>query len=389
MVLHIPRSQTIPAFGTSDAVRTVGGPLDTWGHTWDLSELDNSNFGVQCSPTGGGGSINLDQVQVKIYYEAPGQNTYFSTGTFTVPTGVTSITVQAWGGGGRGGNTSADGASGGGGGGAFSNSVLTVTPGATYTVNVGQGSSSSSAGGDSWVSPNTVGNALVLAKGGNSVNVSTQGASGGLASNGIGDIKFDGGNGANAYFGAGTDYGGGGGSSAGTSVAGNYTNTTTVTTTGATAPSGGGNGGDGRYSSDGNGSGGTVPGGGGGGALRNGGTNYSGGAGGNGKVIITYTPPPALTASTLDAFGIQCINNTYGPNSFTITGTNLTNADVLVGPLDGFTFSTTSGGTYETSLTLTQPGGDYSQQIFVKFSPIAEQTYSAFIPVGGGGASVC
>lgn len=96
---------------------------------------------------------------------------------------------------------------------------------------------------------------------------------------------------------------------------------------------------------------------------------------------------PNLSASTLTAFGNICVNTTVGPNSFTITGTTLTTANVTVGVLAGYTYSTTAGGSYSASLSLTQPGGAYSQQIFVKFTPAAVQSYNGNIPVGGGGAT--
>ena len=96
---------------------------------------------------------------------------------------------------------------------------------------------------------------------------------------------------------------------------------------------------------------------------------------------------PTLTATALTAFGNVCINTTAGPNSFTITGTTLNATNVTVGALSGFTYSTTAGGTYTTSLSLAQPGGSYSQQIFVKFSPTLVQSYNGNIPVGGGGAT--
>ena len=115
-------------------------------------------------------------------------------------------------------------------------------------------------------------------------------------------------------------------------------------------------------------------------ATNNGGTVY-------GAQQQFTTATPILSANALAGFGAQCINGTYGPNSFTITGTNLTTANVNVGPLNGFTFSTTSGGTYTASLSLTQPSGAYSQQIFVKFTPIAVQSYNGNIPVTGGGAA--
>ncbi|MFN8244563.1 MAG: hypothetical protein U0X40_10970 [Ferruginibacter sp.] len=99
------------------------------------------------------------------------------------------------------------------------------------------------------------------------------------------------------------------------------------------------------------------------------------------------TATPGLSAGTLTGFGNVCLNTTVGPNSFTITGTNLTTANVSVGPLAGFTFSTASGGTYTASLNLTQPSGSYSQTIYVKFTPVAVQSYNGNIPVSGGGAA--
>ena len=116
-------------------------------------------------------------------------------------------------------------------------------------------------------------------------------------------------------------------------------------------------------------------------ATNNGGTGYGS------QQTFTTTGAPSLSATALTAFGAQCINGTYGPNSFTITGANLTNANVTVGPLAGFTYSTTAGGTYTASLSLVQPGGAYSQQIFVNFNPTAIQSYNGNIPVGGGGTA--
>ncbi|MCF8276788.1 MAG: hypothetical protein K9J17_08645 [Flavobacteriales bacterium] len=106
-----------------------------------------------------------------------------------------------------------------------------------------------------------------------------------------------------------------------------------------------------------------------------------------GADLTFVTPTPTLSAGSLTAFGAQCPNVTYGPNSFTITGTNLSAANVTVASLTGYTFSTTSGGTYTPSLSLTQAGGAYSQAIYVKFTPTAATTYNGNIVVGGGGAS--
>jgi hypothetical protein len=115
-------------------------------------------------------------------------------------------------------------------------------------------------------------------------------------------------------------------------------------------------------------------------ATNAGGTGY-----GTEQSFTTLTPAPTMTTTALTAFGNVCINTTAGPNSFTINGSNLTTADVTVGPLTGFTFSTTAGGVYTNSLTLTQPGGAYTQQIFVRFTPTAVQSYNGNIIGNGGG----
>ncbi|MEO7443580.1 MAG: phage tail protein, partial [Acidimicrobiales bacterium] len=65
-----------------------------------------------------------------------GSQTFTANGTYTVPTGVTSVTVVCRGGGGGGGGSVVNGG-GGGGGGAYASSVLTVVPGAAHTITVG------------------------------------------------------------------------------------------------------------------------------------------------------------------------------------------------------------------------------------------------------------
>ena len=115
-------------------------------------------------------------------------------------------------------------------------------------------------------------------------------------------------------------------------------------------------------------------------ATNAGGTSY-----GAEQSFTTATPNPTINVTALTAFGNICINTTAGPNSFTISGSNLTTADVTVAALAGYTYSTTAGGTYTTTLTLTQPGGTYSQEIFVQFAPTAVQSYNGNIVVNGGG----
>ncbi|WP_139256929.1 beta strand repeat-containing protein, partial [Flavobacterium granuli] len=110
----------------------------------------------------------------------------------------------------------------------------------------------------------------------------------------------------------------------------------------------------------------------------------------NGSLLVALRPAvasPTLTTGTLPAFGDVCPNTTEGPNSFTITGTNLTTANITVGALSGYTYSTTSEGTYTSSLSLTHAAGAYSQTIYVKFTPTLAQSYNGNIAVGGGGAT--
>ncbi len=102
--------------------------------------------------------------------------------------------------------------------------------------------------------------------------------------------------------------------------------------------------------------------------------------------FITSAPPPAsLVTTTLTAFGSTCPGSTLGPNPFDITGTNFSTADLVVGPLNGYTFSTSAGGTYSASLTITQPGGSYNATIYVKFTPASIGTFAGNIPITGAG----
>ena len=79
--------------------------------------------------------------------------TFTSSGSFTPPAGITSVTVQVWGGGGAGGGVTGANATtrtgGGGAGGSFTSATtVAVTPGSPITVTIGAGGTgSSSAGG--------------------------------------------------------------------------------------------------------------------------------------------------------------------------------------------------------------------------------------------------
>ncbi|MEI6821286.1 MAG: hypothetical protein WCL51_05090, partial [Bacteroidota bacterium] len=95
---------------------------------------------------------------------------------------------------------------------------------------------------------------------------------------------------------------------------------------------------------------------------------------------------PILSAGTITSFGNVCYGTTTTPKSFTLTGTTLTTANVTVGPLYGFNFSTTAGGTYTPTLTLTPTAGAINQTVYVEFSPDATNPFDGSIPISGGGA---
>jgi hypothetical protein len=222
--------------------------------------------------------------------------TFDADGTFVVPPGVTSITVEAWG---AGGGTRNDGTArtGGGGGGAYARSVLTVTPGQSFAVTVGTGGAPASGTGQSGEN-SSFGTNVIAAGGAGGTN---SGGTGGTTGASVGTTKYAGGNGANR----GNPVGGGGGGSAFTNAGGSNGSGTT----GGTGTGNGGNGGnDGQPGNNG-----TAPGGGGGGRGNNGGSS---GAGADGRVTVTYTTnlisftstgfytiPPGVTQIKVECWG--------------------------------------------------------------------------------------
>lgn len=216
---------------------------------------------------------------------ASGLVTFVNSGTWTCPTGVTSIQVEcrgAGGGGGYGNPTAAGGGGGGGGGGYTYNSTVAVSAGTTYTVTVGApgtpglaGSINGGNGGNSIFGPS-----LVIANGGGGgmgfntgTGIGTAGAGGAVTTGS--PIKYGGNGSAGSAARAGS--GGGGAGSSGNGGNGG-------SSSGGSAGSGGGGAGAAGESADyKGGANGTSYGGGGAGGTR----SANGGTGGNGLVTIT------------------------------------------------------------------------------------------------------
>ena len=220
------------------------------------------------------------------------------TYTFTVPAGVTSITIECWGAGGAGGGAYI-GAGGGGGGGAYNKGVFNVSPNQKLTVTVG-------AGGIGVNGENGV-NGGTTTVSGSPGTISANGGSGGEAGYGwkflfiiSNDYGTGGAGGAGGSYAGGTGgtangNGAGGGGGAGNAQPGNAGSNTQA---GAGGSVGGGKGGDPRTSNN-HGNPGSAPGGGGGGARSNSDdTPRSGGAGAAGQVVISLaTKAPTCTSN--------------------------------------------------------------------------------------------
>jgi hypothetical protein len=251
--------------------------------------------------------------------------TYSTSGTFTVPAGVTTIVVECWGAGGGGSTRTSNGVGGGGGGGAYVRSYITVTSGSTYNVVVGTGGTAGNSGGNSSFNGTTV----VAAGGSGVANNTTAGGSGGSTAASTGDIEYAGGTGGTA---AGNNSGGGGGGAGSTGTGGNASGITGGTGTTLN----GGNGANG-VSVDADGVTGSNYGGGGSGARRTAAPNNTGGTGANGYAVITL---PFYSQSSGDPAVLANWNT--NPSGGGFTPTNFTSPNQYFIVQTGHTMTTTA-----------------------------------------------
>ena len=210
-------------------------------------------------------------------YAATGGHTSFtSSGSWTAPTGVTSVDYLVVGGGAGGASASGGG---GGGAGAFRSGTLSVTPGTTYSITVGEGG----AGGSSSVGAN--GSDSIFS------SITSNGGGGGGTSSGVANGNASGGGGGNGgSAGAGGTYGNAGGSGGTATVGGGGGGASAAGTAGVGSPYWGyGHGGAGSASSI-TGASVTYSGGGGGGVNHSGAGGNGGAGGGGGGASITQTP---------------------------------------------------------------------------------------------------
>lgn len=293
---------------------TTGARFDEWLGTMDLNEprafTASAVAGGYIYVVGG----SAEGGQVTTIYDTPGAD------TFTVPAGITSLSVKAWGGGGGGGGASSDRTGGDGGGAGYAAATFAVTPSETLNVQVGGGGSGGTGigtgtnsgdggGGGGYSGVLRGATQLIIAAGGggggggNGDSGSTARAPGSPGAPGGGTIGSNGsGNGTTTGGTGGTQTTGGAGGTAngasGVSLAGGDGGSPGGAATGGGVSGGGGGGvqqnGGGPNKRPGGGGGGAGRFGGGGGGNRN--DRYNGGAGGGGGSSYT-TGAPALTAS--------------------------------------------------------------------------------------------
>jgi hypothetical protein len=184
---------------------------------------------------------NFSNTTIPTIFTSP--KTFSTPGTYswTVPPGVTSICIEAWGAGGNGGAGLSGGQSaGGGGGGGYGYQCFTVIPGTQYTVIVGSGGSGSSTSSVS----STIGSLISVLGGGSgtnaTLNTSGTGGTGGTSSASFNITGINGNDGVGVYAGG----SGGKGANGGNGGNGGSGSSSSSATSG-TFPGGGGGGGSG------------------------------------------------------------------------------------------------------------------------------------------------
>ena len=103
------------------------------------------------------------------------------------------------------------------------------------------------------------------------------------------------------------------------------------------------------------------------------------------------TPPPTLTAlSSPVAFGVVATGTCSSPRAGAFSGSFLSpsSGNITVTAPSGFYVSSTAGGTYVSSYTISYTGGALAaDSVYIEFCPTSSSTYSGCVSVSGGGAS--
>ena len=325
--------------------------------------------------------------------DAQNQQQFTTAGlsTFVAPQGVLTVKAECIGGGGGGGRVRGSSAreSGGGGGGAYAQGLVTIIPGNSYQVYVGESGVQNSTvpdgrhGGNSYFNSETSTDqtTTVRAEGGRTLILSDgsfgTGEQGGKAINSVGNrLKYDGGNGGSTDD---NDYGGGGGGAAGSNGPGGNGN---LSNFGFGTNNYGGNGGVGGLNGgDDDGTEGFLYGGAGGGARKSfsGSTqNRYGAAGASGIVVVSWCTITDFSPSNICGGASETVS---------ITGTNFTSIDSV--SVNGINVPFTLNGTTEIIATI---GNGISTGNIIVYSengsaisstPLTINTYTLSVSISG------
>ena len=329
-------------------------------------------------------SVTFVNAQDATFAGPAGCGTTGSSGTWTVPCDVTSITVEVYGGGGGagGGGGGSDGGifntegGGGAGGGGYTTTTIDVTPGSSFSYNAAPGGCGGGNGSDFSDGDNGGGGGTSTFSG-----TDASGASVSLTAGG-------GGSGEGGESGGSPGSGGFGGTASGGS--------TNISGVSGNSGSGGDGGAGGAGAGTNGGSGGSPDGGngasyGGGGA---GGGNSNGGNGGAGGILITYvtqgdfTPEVVVSPASCLTVGTGTISNynidaTY---SFTPVGPAVGNGGVVSGTVVGTSYTVIS--TIGTCLSPASQAFSVEEQLagpVISISGMLEYCAGSLATITGGG----
>ena len=188
-ITHSVSAGSLPAGSSISAAETPGQTILTISGFNAVGSNTTSTFTITASD-----GANTSSREFSIQVLAPSYSSFTSSGTFSVPSGVTAVNVLVVAGGGAGGATYHGG--GGGAGGLIYRPGFPVTPGGTVSVTVGSGGTAPSPGGGDQPNPSPGQDSVfgtLTAKGGGAGGSNTAGASSGGSGGGTGQAQQGGG----------------------------------------------------------------------------------------------------------------------------------------------------------------------------------------------------
>ena len=186
-VLNPTVTGTVTSYSVSPALPSGISLNTSSGAISGTPTVASSATGYTITASNSTGSTNFTLTITVNAVFSPVTNTYTTgSGTETVPSGASTVTISIWGGGGSGGITGAlvTNVAGGGGGGGYSSKVVSVSGGQTFSYSVGAGGTGVSANSNSATHTGNSGGSSTVS--GSSVSMTATGGLGGGSSGGSG-----------------------------------------------------------------------------------------------------------------------------------------------------------------------------------------------------------